>query len=102
MKKIKLFATLLGLGVATANAQCALPTGYNFENFISTSSFSPCTTGWSSNISGTFTYGTGQVGLAGKIDLTGEYVQFNAADVIGVVSYYAKGSNAGGAFDTLF
>lgn len=98
MKKIKLFAALVGLSLANANAQCPLPTGYNFENFISASSFTPCTTGWSTNITGTFTYGTGQVGLSGKLDLTGEYVQVFAADAMGVVSYYAKGYNTGGAW----
>lgn len=102
MKKIKLIAAILGLGFATANAQCPLPTGYNFENFISASSFTPCTTGWSTNIGGTFTYATGQVGLAGKIDLLGEYVQVYTADQMGVVSYYLKGWNTGGAWAGTF
>ncbi len=98
MKKIKLFAAFVGLSFANANAQCPLPTGYNFENFISASSFTPCTTGWSTNIGGTFTYASGQVGLSGRFDITGEYVQVNAADAMGVVSYYLKGYNAGGAW----
>lgn len=102
MKKIKLFAALLGFGVFSANAQCPLPTGYNFENFISVSSFTPCTTGWTSNISGTFTYASGQAGLAGKLDLQGEYIQFFSADQIGVVSYYLKGFNTGGAWSGTF
>lgn len=102
MKKIKLLAAFLGLGIANANAQCALPTGYNFENFTSAASFSPCTTGWGTNISGTFTYGSGQVGISGKIDLQGEYVQFYAADVMGTVSYYLKGFNTGGAWQGTF
>lgn len=102
MKKIKLFAALLGFGVFNANAQCPLPTGYNFENFISASSFTPCTTGWSTNISGTFTYGSGQVGNAAKLDIATEYVQFFSADQIGVVSYYAKGYNTGGAWAGTF
>jgi len=102
MKKIKLFAALMGLGLANANAQCPLPTGYNFENFISASSFTPCTTGWSTNIGGTFTYATGQSGLAGKIDIAGEYVQLFSNDQIGVVSYYLKGWNTGGAWSGTF
>ena len=102
MKKIKLFAAIFGLSFATANAQCPLPTGYNFENFISASSFTPCTTGWSSNIGGTFTYATGQAGLAGKIDIVNEYVQLFTADQIGVVSYYVKGWNTGGAWSGTF
>lgn len=102
MKKIKLFAALFTLGMASMKAQCPLPTGYNFENFISASSFTPCTTGWSTNISGTFTYGSGQSGISGKIDLQGEYVQFYSADQIGVVSYYLKGFNTGGAWSGTF
>lgn len=102
MKKIKLFALLCGMQVINANAQCPLPTGYNFENFISTSSFTPCTSGWSTNIGGTFTYATGQVGLAGKIDIANEYVQLQTADAIGVVSYYLKGWNTGGAWSGTF
>lgn len=102
MKKIKLLAAFLGLSIAQANAQCALPTGYNFENFTSASSFTPCTTGWSTNISGTFTYGSGQAGISGKLDIQGEYVQFFAADQMGVVSYYLKGFNTGGAWSGTF
>jgi len=108
MKKIKLFAALLGFGAFNANAQCPLPTGYNFENFISASSFTPCTTGWSTNIGGTFTYATGQVGIAAKFDNAGatsgtnEYIQFFSADQIGVVSYYLKGFNTGGAWSGTF
>ena len=102
MKKIKLMALLLGASFLNVNAQCPLPTGYNFENFISAGSFTPCTTGWSTNISGTFTYPTGQVGIAGKLDIAGEYVQFYSADQIGVVSYYLKGWNTGGAWSGTF
>ncbi|MDF2453477.1 MAG: hypothetical protein K0S26_2981 [Bacteroidota bacterium] len=98
MRKIKLFAAILGLGFATANAQCPLPTGYNFENFISAASFTPCTSGWSTNIGGSFTYATGQAGLAGRLDIANEYVQINTADAMGVVSYYLKGWNTGGAW----
>lgn len=102
MKKIKLIALLFGASILNTNAQCPLPTGYNFENFISAGSFTPCTTGWSTNISGTFTYGSGQVGNAAKLDIATEYVQFFSADQIGVVSYYAKGYNAGGAWSGTF
>ena len=102
MKKIKLFAAIFGLGFATANAQCPLPVGYNFENFISAASFTPCTTGWTTNIGGSFTYATGQVGLAGRIDLANEYVQVNTADAMGVVSYYLKGWNTGGTWQGTF
>lgn len=111
MKKIKLFAALLGFGAFNANAQCPLPTGYNFENFISAASFTPCTTGWTTNIGGTYTYAGGQVGLAGKMDNaaattaptnTVEAIQFFSADQIGVVSYYLKGFNSGGAWSGTF
>lgn len=108
MKKIKLMTLLFGTSFLNANAQCPLPTGYNFENFTSAGSFTPCTTGWSTNIGGTFTYATGQVGIAGKIDNispasgTMEYIQFYSADQIGVVSYYLKGWNTGGAWSGTF
>ena len=102
MKKIKLFAAIFGLSFATANAQCPLPVGYNFENFISAASFTPCSTGWSTNIGGSFTYATGQSGLAGRIDIANEYVQINTADAMGVVSYYAKGWNTGGNWQGTF
>ncbi|MBK8368276.1 MAG: endonuclease [Bacteroidetes bacterium] len=102
MKQIKLFAAIFGLGFATANAQCPLPVGYNFENFISAASFTPCSNGWSTNIGGSFTYATGQVGLAGRIDIANEYVQVNTADAMGVVSYYLKGWNTGGTWQGTF
>lgn len=102
MKKLKILTAIFSLYTTIANAQCALPTGYNFENFISTTSFTPCTSGWSSNIGGTFTYATGQVGLAGRLDISNEYVQINTADAMGVVSYYLKGWNTGGAWQGTF
>jgi len=105
MKKIKLFAALLSLGVASLNAQTPLPTGESFEGFISATSFTantPYPGSWSSNISGTFTYGSGQAGLSAKLDITGEYVQVYTADAMGVVSYYLKGYNAGGAWSGTF
>lgn len=102
MKKIKLFAALVGLSFVNANAQCPLPTGYNFDNFISAASFTPCSTGWSTNIGGTFTYASGQSGLAGKLDIAGEYVQIYTADAMGVVSYYAKGNVGTGTWQGVF
>ena len=105
MRKIKLFAAFLGLAITNVNAQTPLPTGESFEGFISATSFTantPYPGSWSSNISGTFTYGSGQVGLSGKLDLTGEYVQVNTADAMGVVSYYLKGYNTGSAWQGTF
>lgn len=74
-------------------SQAALPTSYNFDNFSSAASLP---TGWTTNVSGTFTYASGQSGLAGKIDLQGEYVQIQTADPIGTLSYYLKGWIGGG------
>ncbi len=105
MKKIKLFAALLSLGVANLNAQTPLPTGESFEGFISATSFTantPYPGSWSSNIGGTFTYATGQAGLAGRIDIANEYVQVFTNDAMGVVSYYLKGWNTGGAWQGTF
>ncbi|MCF8424970.1 MAG: endonuclease [Bacteroidia bacterium] len=105
MKKIKLFGALLGLSFANANAQTPLPTGEKFEGFISATSFTANALypgSWSSNIGGTFTYATGQAGLAAKIDIANEYVQVNTVDQIGVVSYYLRGWNTGGAWSGTF
>ncbi len=77
-------------------SQAALPTSYNFDNFSSAASLP---TGWSTNIAGTFTYASGQTGLAGKLDnapAQGEYVQIQTADPMGTVSYYLKGWIGGG------
>ena len=105
MKKINLLTALLGLSFANANAQTPLPTGEAFEGFTSASSFTANALypgSWSSNIGGTFTYATGQSGLAAKIDIATEYVQVNTADQIGVVSYYLKGWNTGGTWSGTF
>lgn len=111
MKKIKLFALLCGLHTINANAQTPLPTGESFENFTSASSFTANTLypgSWTSNIGGTYTYGSGQSGLSAKLDnsaaATGtvEYVQVNTNDVMGTVSYYLKGFNTGGAWQGTF
>jgi endonuclease I len=105
MKKIKLVAAFLGLAITNVNAQTPLPTGEKFEGFISATSFTANTLypgSWSSNIGGTFTYGTGQAGLAAKLDIANEYVQVNTVDQIGVVSYYLKGWNTGGAWSGTF
>lgn len=99
MKKIKLFAALIGFSFANANAQAPLPTGYDFNNFVSLANLP---VGWSSNISGTFTYATGQVGTAAKIDLAGEYVEVFTADAMGTVTYYLKGYSTGSTWSGVF
>lgn len=105
MKKIKLIALLFAAQTLQMNAQCPLPTGESFENFTSATSFTANALypgSWTSNISGTFTYGSGQSGLSAKLDLTGEYVQVNTNDAMGVVSYYLKGFNTGAAWQGTF
>lgn len=111
MKKIKLIVALFSFGCASLNAQTPLPTGESFEGFISATSFTantPYPGSWTSNIGGTFTYATGQAGLAAKLDNispasgTTEYVQVFTNDQIGVVSYYLKGWNTGGAWSGTF
>ncbi len=111
MKKIKLFALLCGMHILNANAQTPLPTGESFENFTTPTSFTANALypgSWTSNIGGTFTYGSGQAGLSAKLDNTAptsgtiEYVQVNTNDVMGVVSYYLKGFNTGGAWQGTF
>ncbi|MBC7695591.1 MAG: endonuclease, partial [Burkholderiales bacterium] len=99
MKKIKLFAALLGLSFANAHAQAPLPTGYDFNNFVSAANLP---VGWSTNISGTFTYASGQVGTAAKIDLSGENVSVFTADQMGLVTYFLKGYSTGSAWSGVF
>ncbi len=88
MKKIKLFAILCSMQVINANAQAPLPTQEKFETFTSTT----MQTGWSTNVSGTFQYASGQSGAAGKLDLQGEYVKVFTSDAMGAVTYYVKGN----------
>lgn len=97
MKKITtlLSAVVISLGL---NAQAPLPTQEKFETFSSTT----MQTGWSTNISGTFIYSTGQSGVAGRLDIASEYVQVHTNDAMGVVSYYLKGWNTGGAWQGTF
>lgn len=82
-----------------AIAQAPLPSSENFNAFSSAASLQP---GWSTNIGGTFTYGTGVSGTAAKLDIAGEYVKVNTADAMGVVSYYLRGWNTGGGWLGVF
>jgi hypothetical protein len=92
MKKILI--TLAALIISIQGfSQASLPTSYNFENFIGAASMP---TGWTTNITGAFTYSAGQSGLAGKLDATSENVQIQTADPIGTLSYYLKGWIGGG------
>ena len=103
MKKITTLLPVLAFS-AMLQAQAPLPTQEGFTSFASTS----MQTGWSTNIGGTFTYGTGQAGVAAKLDNIApasgsqEYVQVNTNDAMGVVSYYLKGWNTGGAWSGTF
>mgnify|MGYP000879292506 FL=1 len=99
MKKIKTLVSALVLSFG-AIAQAPLPSTENFNAFTS----AVMQPGWSTNIGGTFTYGTGVSGTAAKFDNTAmtsgstEYIMVNTADAMGVVSYYLKGWNTGGAW----
>jgi len=86
-------AALISLSVSV-NAQAPLPAAYNFEGFAGSGSLP---LGWTTNITGTYTYSTGQTGVSGKIDLQGEYVSLQTNDPMGVVTYYLKGSTSNGA-----
>ena len=92
MKKILITLTAL-ITSLQGFSQAALPTSFNFDTFSGQASLP---TGWITNIDGTFTYAVGQSGLAGKIDLQGEFVQIQTADPIGTLSYYIKGWIGGG------
>ncbi|MBX7181208.1 MAG: endonuclease [Bacteroidia bacterium] len=90
----RLFTAAILSFSAGAFAQAPLPTSYNFEGFAGQSSLSA---GWTTNITGTYTYTTGQSGVSGKIDLQGEYIGVQTNDPMGVVTYYLKGSTSNGA-----
>jgi hypothetical protein len=88
MKKILISLTALIISLQ-GFSQAALPTSFNFDTFSGQASLP---TGWTTNITGTFTYATGQSGPAGKLDLQGEFVQIQTADPIGTLNYYLKGN----------
>ena len=87
MNKI-LFSLIAFLVSIEGFSQAALPTSYNFDNFIGQASLP---TGWTTNINGTYSYAIGQSGAAGKLDLQGELVQIQTAEPIGSLSYYLRG-----------
>jgi len=59
---------------AAALSQAILPTTYGFDAAVPT--------GWIQALgtNGALTYATGQVGLSGKLDATGEYVEVDFAE----------------------
>ena len=97
MKKLYFIAIAAILSM-NSYSQAILPGFYNFENFTSVDSLPD---GWTSNVSGTFTYVNGQVGKAGRLDNTGEYILIETAQAIDTVKYYIKGFT-GGAVGTVW
>ena len=92
MKKLY-FIAITAIISLNSYSQAILPSFYNFENFTSVDSLPD---GWSSNISGNFTYAVGQAGLAGKLDLTGEFIKIETSEPIDTLSFYMKGWIGGG------
>ena len=94
-KKITMLMALVILTV-TGFAQASLPTSESFTGFTGTFS----QPGWTYfNVTGTtYTYASGQVGVAGRLDATGEYIDVFVGGQMGNVTYYAKGQNTGGAW----
>jgi hypothetical protein len=92
---MKKFYCLLLISIVSLNSfsQAILPSFYNFENFSSVDSLPD---GWTSNISGNFTYALGQSGLAGKLDITGEFIKIETSESIDTLSFYMKGWIGGG------
>jgi hypothetical protein len=88
MKKLY-FLAIASIISLNSFSQAILPSFYNFENFTSVTSLP---SGWTSNITGTYTYNGGQVGKAARLDQQGEYVQIQTADPIGTLNYYLKGN----------
>ena len=92
MKKLY-FISIAAIISLNSYSQAILPSFYNFENFTSVDSLPD---GWTSNISGNFTYAVGQAGLAGKLDLTGEFIKIETSEPIDTLSFYMKGWIGGG------
>lgn len=91
MKKLY-FIAIAAIISLNSYSQAILPGFYNFENFTSVDSLPD---GWTSNISGNFTYAVGQAGIAGKLDITGEYILIETAQTIDTVKFYIKGYTGG-------
>jgi hypothetical protein len=92
MKKLY-FLLLISIVSLKCFSQAILPGFYNFDNFTSVDSLPD---GWTSNISGNFTYAVGQAGLAGKLDITGEFIKIETSEPIDTLSFYMKGWIGGG------
>lgn len=94
-KSIAVFAMTFLMSSA-ALAQAVLPTSWNFD--------SDPPAGWSESLgtSGNFRYAAGQAGQACRLDNDGEFVQVQFAEEPGVISYYVKGQNSGGAWQGIF
>ena len=103
MKKIKLFAVLIGFSFATANAQAPLPTSYDFNNFVSTANLP---TGWTTNLAGAsgISYPSGGNGgtTAARLDADFEYIQIQTADAIGLSTFYAAGTSTNSSWTGTF
>lgn len=91
MKKLY-FIAIAAIISLNSYSQAILPSFYNFENFTSVDSLPD---GWTSNISGNLTYAVGQAGIAGKLDITGEYILIETAQAIDTVKFYIKGYTGG-------
>lgn len=96
MKRKITLMMMLVIGALTGFAQAPLPTSESFTGFNGT--FTQA--GWTyHNVTGTtYTYATGQVGVAGRLDASGEYIDVNVGGQMGNVTYYLKGQNTGGAW----
>jgi hypothetical protein len=92
MKKLYFSAIAVFISFCSFS-QATLPSFYNFENFTSIDSLP---NGWTSNISGNFTYAVGQSGLAGKLDLTGEFIKIETSEPVDTLSFFMRGWIGGG------
>jgi hypothetical protein len=92
MKKLYFIAIAVIISLSSYS-QAILPSFYDFENFTSVDSLP---LGWTSNISGNYTYAVGQAGLAGKLDLTGEFITIETSEAIDTLSFFMKGWIGGG------
>jgi len=89
-------AGIMLLFAHVAQAQAILPTSWDFDT--------PIPEGWTEAIgnTGNTRYPNGAIGQACRLDNTGEYILIEFAEEPGLLTYWLKGQNSGGAWQGTF
>lgn len=92
------FMAIAGLALLTlsGSAQAILPTFWDFDT--------PIPEGWTESLgtTGNTRYPGGAIGQACRLDNTGEFVLIHFAEEPGLLTYWVKGQNSGGAWQGTF